>query len=196
LDEKADPFALFQDWYQDALRSGIGVPDAMALATASPNGCRPSNRFVLLKGADRRGFIFYSNYESRKGDELDTNPYAAAAIFWLDPRRQVRIEGRVEKLAAEESDAYFRTRDRLSQIGAVASPQSRVILDRSELEGAVEELSARLAGTEVPRPAHWGGYLIVPDVMEFWTGRENRLHDRVRYRREPDGSWTVERLAP
>ena len=188
-----NPIDLFSRWYDHAKGSG-DLPDAMALATSTRDG-RPSNRFVLLKGADDRGFVFFSNYGSRKGGELAKNPRAAAAIFWQDPRRQVRIEGVVERLTAEESDAYFKTRDRLSQIGAVVSPQSCVLSDRAELDDAVDRLRREREGEDISRPAHWGGYRIVPEAVEFWIGRESRLHDRFRYRRDGEG-WLVERLAP
>lgn len=167
----------------------------MALATASTDA-HPSVRFVLLKAVDEQGFVFFTNYHSRKAGDLDSNPHVSSAIFWPNPPRQVRIEGTIERLAAEESDAYFRTRDRPSQIGAVASPQSCVIADREELEHMVAETAGRYAGQNIPRPGHWGGYRIEPNVMEFWAGRPNRLHDRIRYRLEVDGGWTIVRLAP
>lgn len=190
-----EPLELLRLWFDDAHQHGNTLPEAMALATASPTG-RPSNRFVLLKGIDAKGAIFFSNYESRKGRELADTPYAAAALFWPAPRRQVRIEGRVERLSAGESDAYFDTRDRLSRIGAIVSPQSRTLENRDELDRAVSELEEQLRGADIPRPAHWGGYRILPDSVEFWAGRENRLHDRIRYQLSPDGAWLIERLAP
>lgn len=194
--EIGDPFTLFRAWFDDAQQSGLKLPNAMSLATASPNG-RPSNRFVLLKGVDDRGFLFYSNYDSRKGNELQVNPWAAAAMYWLSaPPRQVRMEGRVEKLTSSESDAYFHSRSRGSQIGAAASPQSRVIGDREEIESSVEILERELAGKVVPRPTYWGGYRIIPDCIEFWTERNDRLHDRIRYRRQDGEGWIIERLAP
>ena len=184
---------LFRRWLSDAKESSE-LPEAMALATSTPNG-RPSNRFVLLKGADDRGFIFFSNYESRKGQELDANPRAAAAIFWSVPRRQVRVEGRVERLSSIESDDYFSTRDRLSQLGAAVSPQSREISDRASIDRAVEELEGETTGRAIERPSHWGGYRIIPDVIEFWVGREGRVHDRFAYRRTDQG-WSLSHLAP
>jgi pyridoxamine 5'-phosphate oxidase len=196
LTEPTNPFDLFRQWYDDAKAAGRELPNAMALATASAETARPSNRFVLLKGVDDCGFVFFSNYDSRKGEELEHNPHAAAVLFWPAPRRQVRIEGRVEKLTPEESDEYFQTRDRLSQIGAIASPQSRVIAQRDELDREVERLEKQMEGRDVPRPPYWGGYRIVPDTIEFWTGRENRLHDRIRFRSSGEGGWIEERLAP
>jgi len=192
-DLPSDPLDLFRRWLQQA-ETTLELPNAMALATSTPEG-RPSNRFVLLKSVDGRGLVFFTNYESRKAGELTQNPWAAAAIFWPDPRRQVRVEGPVEKITAAESDSYFNSRDRLSQIGATISPQSRVIRTRDELDQEVEAMAIRMEGYPIDRPANWGGYRIVPESIEFWMGRDNRLHDRFRYRRENDG-WTVERLAP
>ena len=193
-----DPMMLFAKWYEDA-QAGAGesdIPNAMALATTSPSG-DPSVRFVLLKGYDRRGFLFFTNYESRKGSHLEERPRAAAALFWSRPRRQVRVEGRVETVSAEESDAYFAGRDRESQIGAWASPQSRVISNRQQLEESVKEAEARFSGRDIPRPPYWGGYRIIPDLIEFWSGRDHRLHDRIRYsRQDPGEHWIRERLAP
>src|SRR4051812_32393785 len=166
----------------------------MALATASPDGA-PSVRFVLLKGIDERGVEFFTNYESRKARELAANPRAALAILWKPLQRQVRLEGRVEAVAPEESDAYFATRSRGSQLGAWASRQSEAIPDRAWLERRVAEFGERFPGT-VPRPPHWGGYLLVPDAIEFWEGRPNRLHDREAFTRAPDGAWHARRLSP
>jgi pyridoxamine 5'-phosphate oxidase len=167
----------------------------MTLATATRDG-RPSARLVLLKGFDADGFVFFTNYQSRKGEELAENPYAALVFWWAELGRQVRIEGPVERVSDEESDEYFRTRPREARIGAVASDQSRVLPDRATLEARVANVEAELAGRDVPRPAHWGGYRVRPETFEFWQGRENRLHDRLRFRRASDGSWTVERLYP
>jgi pyridoxamine 5'-phosphate oxidase len=190
-----NPLDLFKLWLREAETSDNPLPNAMALATATASGL-PSNRFVLLKGIDDRGIVFFSNYESLKGMELAENPRAAAAIFWPHPRRQVRVEGEVERIALAESDAYFRTRDRLSQIGATISPQSKPITGKAGLDQQVAELNASLGEHEVTRPAHWGGYRIIPDAIEFWIGGENRLHDRLRYHRKEDRPWKVERLAP
>ncbi len=189
-----DPFALFDEWYREARQAGLYLPEAMTLATVSPAG-RPSARLVLLKRHDERGFVFFTNYESRKAVELEQNPHAALAIHWPVLQRQVRIEGLVEKIAEEESYSYFRTRPRGSRIGAWASPQSAVIPDRTVLERRVEEFQARYPGDEVPLPPYWGGYRVRPDSIEFWQGRANRLHDRFRFVRDGDG-WSVERLAP
>lgn len=198
LDENklpANPLDLFRLWFDEAGAGDNPLPNAMALATATASGL-PSNRFVLLKGIDNRGIVFFSNYESRKGMELAENPRAAAAIFWPHPRRQVRVEGDVERIAPSESDAYFQTRERLSQIGAMVSPQSRPITGRAGLDQQVSDLNASLADHEVTRPDHWGGYRIIPDAIEFWIGGENRLHDRFRYHWKEDRPWKVERLAP
>jgi pyridoxamine 5'-phosphate oxidase len=168
----------------------------MTLATADADG-RPSARIVLLKGASPEGFVFFTNYESRKGDELAARPDAALLFHWVELERQVRVEGRIAKVPAEESDAYFASRPLLSRVGAWASPQSRVIPDRAWLEHEFAASQQRIAanGADVPRPAHWGGYRLAPMAMEFWQGRSSRLHDRLRYRRE-DAHWRVERLAP
>jgi pyridoxamine 5'-phosphate oxidase len=190
----ADPFGLFQGWYAEARDAGISQPDAMALATSTVEG-KPSVRMVLFKGVDERGFVFYSNYESRKGGELEANPQAALAFFWSELHRSIRIEGSVVRVSEEESDAYFRTRALGSRLSAAASHQSSVITDRGVLERRVTELADEY-GNDVPRPAYWGGYRVIPMAIEFWQGRENRLHDRLRYVRENDGAWRRERLAP
>ena len=190
-----DPIALAQRWFADAQASDIEQPDAMTLATATPGG-RPSARAVLLKGIDARGFAFFTNYESRKARELDANPHAALVLLWVPLQRQLRVTGRVERLSDEESDAYFATRPRGSQLGAWASQQSRPLPDRTELEERWTALDARYAGGTVPRPLHWGGFRVEPDEIEVWQGRANRLHDRFAYVRTPDGGWTRERLAP
>jgi pyridoxamine 5'-phosphate oxidase len=190
-----DPIALVGRWFADAQAAGVEQHDAMTLATATPDG-RPSARVVLLKGIDARGFAFFTNYESRKGRELDANPYAALTLLWTSLQRQVRATGRVERLSDEESDAYFGTRPRGSQLGAWASQQSRPLPDRAELEARWAALDERWGGAAVPRPPHWGGYRVVPDEIEVWQGRANRLHDRFRYVRAPGGAWTYERLAP
>jgi pyridoxamine 5'-phosphate oxidase len=190
-----DPIALAQRWFADAQASGVEQADAMTLATATPDG-RPSARAVLLKGIDARGFAFFTNYESRKGRELDANPYAALVLLWVPLQRQLRAAGRVERLSDEESDAYFATRPRGSQLGAWASAQSRALPDRAELEERWATLDERYGGGTVPRPPHWGGYRIDPGEIEVWQGRANRLHDRFAYVRTPGDGWTRERLSP
>jgi pyridoxamine 5'-phosphate oxidase len=190
----SDPLAQLRDWYEHAVAAGLPEPEAMALATATPEGA-PSVRFVLLKGVDERGVEFYTNYESRKGRELAANPQAALAILWRPQQRQVRLEGVVERLTAEESDAYFATRARLSRIGAWASQQSTEIPDRHFLEARVAEFEARYPGDDVPRPDHWGGYVLRPHAIEFWEGRPNRLHDREVFTHGPTG-WSSRRLSP
>jgi pyridoxamine 5'-phosphate oxidase len=190
-----DPLALFARWYGEAEAAGAPQRDAVTLASATRDG-RPSARVVLLKGIDDRGLTFFTNYESRKGRELAENPYAA--LVWLSAplERQVRATGAVERLSAQESDAYFATRPRGSQLGAWASPQSRPLGDRAELEERFAALQRRYAGAPVPRPPHWGGFRLVPRELEFWQGRANRLHDRFAYVRGADGGWTHTRLAP
>jgi pyridoxamine 5'-phosphate oxidase len=183
----------FERWFADAVAAPLIEPNAMVVATAASDG-RPSARTVLLKGVDDRGFVFYTNLDSRKGREARANPHAAIVFPWHDMGRQVLVNGAVEEASAEESDAYFATRPRDAQLGAHASPQSRVIASRDELDRALEEVSARYVD-DVPRPENWGGLRVVPDTVEFWQGRLHRLHDRLRYRRERDG-WVVERLAP
>lgn len=190
----ADPLEQFELWFSDAIEANLLTPNAMTLATVGEDG-QPSARITLLKGFDERGFIFFSNYESRKGRELLAHPLAALVFHWSELGRQVRIEGRVERLVVDESDAYFRSRSHGSRIGAWASPQSTVIADRAELERLVRETEERFADDEIPLPPHWGGFLLVPARIEFWKGRRSRLHDRFRFTRQPDG-WQVQRLAP
>jgi pyridoxamine 5'-phosphate oxidase len=194
-DVAAHPIDQFAHWFIEALNSQLLEANASFLATASPDG-RPSVRTVLLKGYDHQGFVFYTNYESRKGREIDLNPQAALLFNWLELERQVRIEGTIEKVSEVESRAYFQSRPRGSQIGAWASPQSRVISDRDVLEQRVQEIERQYEGLDtLPLPPHWGGYRIQPDWMEFWQGRESRLHDRIVYQKTEHG-WTIERLAP
>jgi len=189
----ADPVVQFGRWFEQATQAGLLEPHAMTLATATPDG-RPSARMVLLRGFDERGFCFYTNYESRKAAELAANPRAALVFWWDALERQVRIEGRVERTSRSESEAYFASRPPGSQLSAAASSQSQVI-DRATLERRVAELATSLPDGKVPLPDFWGGYRLTPEVVEFWQGRPNRLHDRLRYRRAGD-AWKIERLAP
>jgi pyridoxamine 5'-phosphate oxidase len=190
-----DPFRQFEKWFQEAEAAKLAEPNAMTLATASPDG-RPSARTVLLKGLDGRGFVFYSNYESRKGRELALNARVALVFPWIALERQVLIEGTVTKVAREESAAYFHSRPRASQLGAWVAQQSSVIPDRTTLEEAMKALEKKHAGAEIPLPPNWGGYRVAPETIEFWQGRRSRLHDRLRYRRDKEGGWLVERLSP
>jgi pyridoxamine 5'-phosphate oxidase len=196
LDEDAaggQPLGLFERWFGEAMKARVPEPSAMTLATVSPGG-RPSTRVVLLKTADASGLVFFTNYHSRKARELEANPYAAVQFHWVELQRVVRVEGRVERTSAEESDAYFVTRPLDSRIGAWASPQSEVIANRGVLLANAAKASAKY-GLNPPRPPHWGGYRLVPDTWEFWAGRKSRLHDRVRFRLD-GGEWVRERLAP
>lgn len=189
-----DPIAQFAQWYDDARGVERPLPHAVALATASTSG-RPSLRMVLLKDFDAHGFVFFTNYRSRKGDELAKNARASLLFYWSNLERQVRIDGRIAKVSRRESDDYFRTRPRGSQLAAWASPQSEVLAGRADLERRFAAAAEKYAD-EVPRPPYWGGYRLVPETMEFWQGREDRLHDRLRYRRARDGRWRIDRLAP
>ena len=193
-DVDADPVVQFGRWFEQAEQGGLLEPHAMTLATATPDG-RPSARMVLLRDFDERGFCFYTNYQSRKGDELAANPRAALVFWWDRLERQVRIEGRVERTSRAESEAYFSSRPPGSQLSAAASPQSRVIDGRATLERRVTELATGQRDGQVPLPEFWGGYRLAHEVVEFWQGRPNRLHDRLRYRRAGSG-WKLERLAP
>jgi len=198
LDERlidADPVKQFQRWFDDAIKASLPLPEAMSLATVTSDG-KPTSRMVLLKGVDLNGFVFYTNYRSAKAKELDANPNAALVFFWPQLERQVRVEGRVMRTSAAESREYFATRPRGSQIGAWASPQSEVIATRTELEKRKAEFEARYRDREVDWPEHWGGYRLKPDRLEFWKGRPDRLHDRILYEREADGTWSIRRLAP
>jgi pyridoxamine 5'-phosphate oxidase len=190
-----DPIVQFSRWFEQARASELLEPNAMTLATSAADGW-PSARVVLLKEVDGRGFVFFTDYRSRKSAELIANPRAALVFLWKELERQVRIQGEVTEISREESDAYFQTRPRGSQLGAWASHQSAELPDRSTLEQAVEEVSARFGEGLIPLPPHWGGYRLAPRELEFWQGRENRLHDRIRYRLTSDGAWEVARLSP
>lgn len=193
-DLSVDPMDMWSKWYEEAAAAGVAEPNAMTLSTVGADGV-PDSRVVLARGADERGFVFYTNLESSKTTQLFARPGASAVFAWLDLHRQVRVRGLVQQVSGEESDGYFASRPRGSQIGAWASPQSRPLADRAELEHLVHEAEARFAGRDIPRPDHWGGFVLRPKVFEFWQGRPSRLHDRFRYEFVND-SWTVRRLAP
>lgn len=196
-DLAADPLEQFRGWFDEAVEAGLHEPEAMIVSSVGPDGL-PSSRYVLLKGLDH-GFVFFTNFDSRKGHELDTVPKAAICFPWHVLSRQVRVAGPVERVSDAESDEYFASRPRGSQIGAWASAQSEVLADRAELEVRTADTETRFADVEVPRPPHWGGYRIVPLELEVWQGRPNRLHDRFRYARDPNdpgGDWSLDRLSP
>lgn len=190
-----DPVAQFEKWFRAAMSCDLAEPNIMTLATATSDG-KPSARIVLLKGFDRNGFIFYTNYLSRKGKEIAKNPYASLVFYWHEIERQVRIEGTIEKLSKDESERYFHSRPKDSQIGAVASPQSQVISDRQELEKAWEDIEKKYSGKNIPKPSHWGGYIVRPQLIEFWQGGPGRLHDRILYKKADKNTWKIVRLAP
>ena len=193
-DVHSDPIIQFSQWWEDALTSKIDEVNAMALSTVTPEG-KPSARIVLLKGFDEHGFVFFTNYESEKGVHLSINPFASLVFFWKELERQVRIEGPCEKISAEESDLYFHSRPLGSRIGAWASPQSRVIEGRKDLEDNLKNLEGRFTTEDIPRPPHWGGFVVIPETIEFWQGRSSRLHDRIVYSKGEEG-WSIVRLAP
>ena len=193
-DVKQDPIEQFGKWWDEAIASSIDEVNAMTLSTVTAEG-KPSARIVLLKGFDERGFVFFTNYESNKGAQLTANPFASLVFFWKELERQVRIEGICEKVSEQESDDYFHSRPIGSQLGACASPQSWVIESRRVIENNLEKLQDQYRDMEIPRPAHWGGYRVVPEAIEFWQGRSSRLHDRIKYTNE-NQSWKIVRLAP
>jgi len=194
-DVTANPVVQFSHWFEEAMKAEVPEPNAMVLATTMVD-FKPSARMVLLKGVEDGGFVFFTNYESRKGIELMWNPYGSLLFFWGELERQIRIEGRVEKISADASTQYFHSRPRGSQIGTHVSPQSMVIENRDILEKKVMEVERQFSGKEVERPTHWGGYKLLPQTIEFWQGRANRLHDRIRYTLIKQNEWKIERLAP
>lgn len=190
-----DPVTMFRRWLQDAVRAGLYEPNAMVVATADADGT-PGSRIVLLKGLSEQGFVFFTNYSSRKAEELAANPRAALLFPWQQLERQVRVEGPVVRLGDTENDGYFASRPHASRIGAWASPQSQVVPDRATLDRRYDEVATRFGDADIPRPPHWGGYRVEPEAVEFWQGRVGRMHDRLRYRRDLDAGWVIERLAP
>ncbi|MBS1511119.1 MAG: pyridoxamine 5'-phosphate oxidase [Bacteroidetes bacterium] len=191
----AEPIAQFDHWWDDAIKSKLEEVNAMTLATASATGI-PAARIVLLKGYDKNGFVFFTNYQSHKGKEIEENPNACLVFFWAPLERQVRITGRIEKVSAEESNDYFESRPAGSRIGAWASPQSTVIANRAVIEENIKDLEEKFIDGHIPRPPHWGGYIVQPQTVEFWQGRPSRLHDRILYTKNQDATWKIERLAP
>jgi pyridoxamine 5'-phosphate oxidase len=194
-DVHANAIQQFSKWWEEALKSNIDEVNAMTLATASSDGL-PSARIVLLKEYDEKGFVFFTNYNSFKGQQLAENPRGCLVLFWKELERQIRITGVITKISAADSDAYFNIRPEGSRIGAIASPQSQVIPNREWLENEVEDVSHRITSKSISRPSHWGGYRLMPAIIEFWQGRPNRLHDRIQYTLQEDGNWKIERLAP
>jgi pyridoxamine 5'-phosphate oxidase len=194
-DAKGDPIKQFDLWFNEAIKADVYEPTAMTLATSTHDG-RPSARIVLLKGFDHSGFVFYTNYLSRKGKEIAKNPLGAVILYWKEMERQVRIEGTIEKLGKEESEKYFHSRPKGSQIGAVVSPQSQEINGREMLESKWQEMETEFADKEVPKPSYWGGYILKPRLIEFWQGRRSRLHDRILYKKIDNKNWKKVRLAP
>lgn len=194
-DVSLEPIAQFQRWFNEAVETQLPEPNAMHLATVGADD-KPVGRIVLLKGVDSKGFTFFTNYQSRKGSDLAVHPYAAITFFWVELERQVRIEGKIEKVSDQESDAYFAVRPRSSQIGAWVSAQSTVIESRELLEERTQYYEVEFAGKSVPRPAHWGGYCLAPYYVEFWQGRPSRLHDRIAYTKLDTDDWKIERLSP
>ncbi|GAB3907324.1 pyridoxamine 5'-phosphate oxidase [Mucilaginibacter boryungensis] len=192
---RQDPINQFDKWFNDAIAANVNEPNAMTLATATING-HPSARIVLLKGFNKEGFMFYTNYLSRKGKEIAKNPLASTVFFWPELERQVRIEGTIEKLSREESEAYFHSRPKASQLGALVSAQSQEIAGRKVLEEKMVELEAAYADKDVPKPSYWGGYILKPRLVEFWQGRSSRLHDRIVYKKIDNKNWKIVRLAP
>ncbi len=198
LDEQdldANPFKQFEKWFQQAIDAKLDLPDAMTLATATKDSI-PSARIVLLRGLDERGFVFYTDYESQKGKELAENPNAALVFYWRELDRQVRVTGQVSKVSRENSNNYFQSRPVESRLAALASRQTEVIADRQVLENQFNQLAEQYQDKEIPLPSDWGGYRLSPNMIEFWSGRPSRLHDRLRYTRQPDNDWRIERISP